>query len=566
MKKSLLVSVALAMTATTVCAQPYAEAIPFGVRPAGKRLAAAVSSQAMKPAKIKAEKKSNYYLRPEGALYLGRDCEKGEMYGPVEICLPGAYDATFRKVSTDGADTYWHLNAWNWDGDLTSVDCTGATTDSYYTDANGNFHLKATFDGGNSLPTLVWATDSFAIGQENPYFGETGTNAFLKYYPQIFSGVDRANRRMLPLTYTTPHMGEVFFGALNNTFLYGGGTFAQDGKTYTATGVYQYFDKPMAPLTVENIYFTAISKGYMPIPQGKELKLQIHDVLEQGGVRIPGENILYELTATSSDVKGIGAVDYDESTSYNASTIIFKNKDANGKTLNMLIDQPFYVVLYGLDQDGIDCGLSGCEIPYYYDNFDPAYGIWNDEAGQPEFFSLYSGTALNVGFTAKYDYCNPMYYGPDENYGIIKVSDDGNTAETVAKGDTFGGVMMKLNSDWYDADGNANYTINGLPDWVKSYEVDTESYAAYEVTVINFKCQPLPADVSGRQCELTVSGYGCQSTYPIVLLQGDAVYNGIHGVTADAAKDGKTYNLAGQGVSDNAKGIVIRNGKKLVVR
>ena len=74
-------------------------------------------------------------------------------------------------------------------------------------------------------------------------------------------------------------------------------------------------------------------------------------------------------------------------------------------------------------------------------------------------------------------------------------------------------------------------------------------------------CDPLPEGVSGRKCELHVQGKTCKSTYPIEVLQGDAEA-GINGVTVNVARDGKTYNIGGQRVADDTKGLVIRNGKK----
>ena len=42
------------------------------------------------------------------------------------------------------------------------------------------------------------------------------------------------------------------------------------------------------------------------------------------------------------------------------------------------------------------------------------------------------------------------------------------------------------------------------------------------------------------------------------------VSDGISNISVDSAKAGKTYNLAGQQVSDSYKGLVIKNGKKYV--
>jgi hypothetical protein len=41
---------------------------------------------------------------------------------------------------------------------------------------------------------------------------------------------------------------------------------------------------------------------------------------------------------------------------------------------------------------------------------------------------------------------------------------------------------------------------------------------------------------------------------------------GISTVTSDTAADGPAYNLSGQQVGEGYKGIVIRNGRKVVIR
>lgn len=567
MEKSLLLS-AFAMIATTVCAQPFAESIPFSARQLGTKLVPFTQSTVQKAVKVATKDKPNYYMRPDGALYWTSD-KKGTMYGSVYMYVQGGTDLAFNKVQAEAGQTYWHLNVYDWYGECTSYDVTGKTSDSYYTDDKGDFHLNMKFDGGNSLPTLTWATDSFTIGEENPYWApntDENPDAFMKYYSQVFAGINIINSRVMPLSFTDDHVSEVYFGGMDNHYTYGSGEYTEsESKKYTATGVYQYFEKPMAPLYVEDIFMPVVSKGYYPIAKGKQLKMQIHDVLEVNGQRIPGENILYELTATEPDVVDMGSLEYDELTSYNAFTLVFKKNNAEGKAEPFVINQPFYVVVYGLDEEGIDCGFEVSLLPKYYKDADGAVGIWKDAANQPDYFSLYEQkAALKVSFTGKFDYCNPVYYGPDENYGIVKVSNDGNTASTIVENsDVYPGIMMKLNGDWTDEDGNANYTITGAADWVKSIEADETTYKDYEVTLLTVKCDALPEGVSGRSCTLTVHGTGVESTYPIEILQGDAVPTAVNGVKVNtSASNNATYNVAGQRVAEGTKGLVIRDGKK----
>ena len=60
-----------------------------------------------------------------------------------------------------------------------------------------------------------------------------------------------------------------------------------------------------------------------------------------------------------------------------------------------------------------------------------------------------------MSYSAKYDYCNPMCFfinGREENYGIVKMDDDGTSGKTLIPGDlVFAGPAIKTNDSWFDA-------------------------------------------------------------------------------------------------------------------
>lgn len=62
---------------------------------------------------------------------------------------------------------------------------------------------------------------------------------------------------------------------------------------------------------------------------------------------------------------------------------------------------------------------------------------------------------------------------------------------------------------------------------------------------------------------LIYSGKSGMNIYDIKFTPAN-VSDGISNISVDSAKAGKTYNLAGQQVSDSYKGLVIKNGKKYV--
>ena len=85
--------------------------------------------------------------------------------------------------------------------------------------------------------------------------------------------------------------------------------------------------------------------------------------------------------------------------------------------------------------------------------------------------------------------------------------------------------------------------------------------------MIWFEAQALPAGETGRWAEVKVkSAFGITAAPSLFILQGDAqVPTGVKAIKFDA--DGKfvaTYNMSGKRVNENAKGIIIRDGKKFI--
>ena len=64
----------------------------------------------------------------------------------------------------------------------------------------------------------------------------------------------------------------------------------------------------------------------------------------------------------------------------------------------------------------------------------------------------------------------------------------------------------------------------------------------------------------------TTAGKKDNVRYTQTVVNTNSVATGIHGVTVDNAKKGVRYNLAGQRVNESYKGVVIENGKKMIVK
>ena len=114
------------------------------------------------------------------------------------------------------------------------------------------------------------------------------------------------------------------------------------------------------------------------------------------------------------------------------------------------------------------------------------------------------------------------------------------------------------------------YYLDELPEWVISVNVDDSNYATEDdrdcLNIVSVTAEPLPAGVEGRQAVCHIVGRGFTSEAQIYINQG-TVETAIKGVTVKDENSkfaGATYNLAGQKVGADYKGIVIENGKKVV--
>lgn len=560
MKNLLLLAVTGAMAVSGMHAQTLTTANKLS-RISKTHLQASTTPSAQAVQAKAAAKKSAFYSRPAGALFWNSD-KMGQMYGFSCMYVPADKDVVFAKNAPSGADLFWHQNTYDWYDEVTTYDRTGQKSDQFYTDEDGNFHLQLGMNYTDALPTLVCGTDSFTLSEENPYFvahSDDNPYGYLFYYPRMYSGMNKANQVIQPLAYTDDHVSSVYYGALSTEYVYGTGTVTVDGTTYTGTGVYQVFEKPMQALWVEDVFLNGLSRT-AGVAKGDSLKMYITNVVtDQSGEQVPGDEVLAELTAVRTNAYGLGAVSFDDNTTGNALSLTFKPVAPSSAVKGFLIDQPFAVTVKGFDHTGVDFGVAACDMPYSYTTLSTAKGIFTDGSGREVAADIYTSNniALQVVFTSKYDYCNGY-----EDYAKVKVSDDGNSC-TNYKYSEFNGAVVLTNGDWKDAEGNDNYTITGLPSWIKKVTVDETTLADYGLLLLYVTAEPLPEGVTGRQCELNLVGKGYTSTNPVEVLQGDATPNAIENVTVrPVAADGKLYNVAGQRVDANYKGIVIQNGKK----
>ena len=246
MKKSLLLAIASTFAVSAMNAQPFAEGVKhFNDAPVAKRLVASVGKAAKK---APAAAKPVYYLSPSGSLFQDYD-RNGQLWGASYLVVPANQWVKFEKAGTAKGPYLWHQNIFDFYGALTSYDRTGQSGSYYRSDADDNFYLKSRFNARDAAPTIICGTDSFTLCEDNAYWLTDNQYASKAYYTKMLAGEDQVARRIQPVAFTDSHVSLIQLGGLESNYVYGTGKLVtEENITYTSTGVYQNFPKPMAPL------------------------------------------------------------------------------------------------------------------------------------------------------------------------------------------------------------------------------------------------------------------------------------------------------------------------------
>ena len=238
------------------------------------------------------------------------------------------------------------------------------------------------------------------------------------------------------------------------------------------------------------------------------------------------------------------------------------------------IDQPFRVKIVGLDEEGVDfgvqrsIGITDEEVWTSEGVFQVYYPDVNETRNH-----YYTGCGLPFGFTAMFDAVEVATSLSSEeqvfeNTNQLKVSPDGKECYVAAGDAALPGVYVYTAQPWTNGDQSEEYYYaENIPDWILSLNIDISYYSSNNVNIIGATCEPLPEGVTGRYAELYIQGRGVKSADPIYVIQGDAEVTGINAVKNEAkAANAATFNMAGQQVNDNFKGLVIKNGRKVVIK
>lgn len=230
---------------------------------------------------------------------------------------------------------------------------------------------------------------------------------------------------------------------------------------------------------------------------------------------------------------------------------------------------------YVEDEEGLSEEVDYIQVA---DEFAIVFEGWNNGSFSAEPVIEYSGDMVNtVSTTSLYvqqpgsenvlgffqNYCKPYVSYKGAMYGWLHTTDSKDIVLPTEGGSAQ--IHVEPYSYARDAEGNPTTALwladeSDQPEWLQiaiSNEVFTQEEISFD---LGFQADALPAGITGRTANLIFEQWGARLA--VTVSQGDAT-----GVSVTVKKlDSKSaaYNLAGQRVNKNYKGLVIKDGRKFM--
>lgn len=476
------------------------------------------------------------FYEPSG-LYLHKGISPSwYAYNASQMYIPADAETSFLNYTQDAVDT------WSWSMDKLD-NSTGEVAETL-TATTANFSINTNPNEVYLQPIL---TASYMGQESDPYQwsvrrGKTGGYVFVGgqmdgqfsdgTYSQI-TKCDPANRVTAASFMGTPTV---------------------NSKNYNLSSLIFYQGKPAAPL-----YFEGISLWVGSFTKTDDFKLTCKIVKV---TRDPET-----LRITMGDVIAQADVDKND--------ITLDEEDASD-VWALLNWNEFSVE----DEEGLSEALPYIQIK---DEFAIVFEGWNNGTFTAKPIIEYTGDMVNTASTTSLyltqegsdaiygffqNYAHPYASFKGAIYGCLHTTD----ATNVTISNTGGQASIHIEPMFSGNDettGNPTTALwlaedsEALPDWLTvgfANETYTETEYSYDLV---FNADALPEGVEGRAAKLTFEQWGAQ--LEVTVTQGTVT--GIE-VTTKTVKTSNTpmFNLAGQRVDKNYKGIVIKNGNKFIVK
>ena len=383
-------------------------------------------------------------------------------------------------------------------------------------------------------------------------------------------------------TTTRDTMGGELFSLTDNYYAYGyfadfgvgtEGSFYGSNRGNTPIGhctrVYQYYPKPIKPLAISKIKFSGYSfnrtdaaASILPFDGDGCLTISI-----LRGDNPNGTDIIAQMKVDNSNIV-LSYYDDEVGATYHEIEATPADADGEGNIVAkpFVVDDEYTLVIDGFSPDKADIGIGNTDQSKVYWDGDrsdtapvrPTHAVYTDGTD----YTMPANNA-RIYFDGCYDVANVI------GSTTLTAPAAGGACTFEASGNTYYGPQVQTSHAYINSvSGEPNYRLENLPEWLTIERCATNNYTSSgswtQVFVVN--AEALPAGLSGRTAQVkVVSDLGACSQV-ITFLQGDAT-----GITtiddkADNTGNAAVYNLAGQRVGADWRGIVVQNGKKLLRR
>lgn len=502
------------------------------------------------------------YPYPAGAFYYGLS-DEGYSYMGIQM-LTGAFDDTeftnyTSKEEADGSFTRLTDVTWDWG---TTEAGEAITPIAEKVDEDGSMIAQAF--GSMKFPTLKY-------GEEPPFDyvvtdEESGTS-----YPSYWTA---GTEGIADFEFSDGNGGtEVYKGTVGNYIpglgmysgFQGGYGFISNKNFYnkenTTTlkpwnntgkkliGFVEYYVKPVSYVYAESVVawftFSGVKDKTKPLG-GKTVKATIYTFTDDGMVEYASA------TATDADVVIV-------SEQYSMCSIEFKFQESDPIMGDVdapiaLPDENFVVMLTGFDDvtgnftsliTSAD-GWSGYGYALLEDGSISTIGYSNDP-DTPQ-------VSLPIGFRAAL----PVATYAEANLPAVLFETEGGEGIGVKSGEKYyyGSIIYTMSpKDMWE-------TVE-KPDWITTVELDDEEVSTYGAMYVSLTAEALPSGTDERSGKVVLEVLGKQVEIP-VYQSPNAL--GVKNVALDKHNASKSaiYNLAGQRVNNDYKGLIIKDGKKMI--
>lgn len=469
-----------------------------------------------------------YYTNPAGTFYYGGKTASGMTIS--YNMLPALTDIVFANKCTDRASATWSINGNAEEGDK-----------------NNDFNYGWVLANG-----YVFYSPTVTVGRNSYTYGENLSRSGLVATEEICEDLSGFNNAM----------GQTYI-AFQDGYSFGvGEDVDDDGNTIVCGDVYQEYKKPLKPFYLSTVSLAYYSESGTPLAEGTTMMLYVFGQDEDGNL----DKLYAAMPVTAANFHPFeggsgtqGRIDVE---------CVVEDEFGFEVAGGIVIDKAFTVLLDGYNQPGVDFGLRMVDISdspldlYHNGGMMPAVMEYYTTDGEFAGGMWYYNPAQNAQYNAEI-YLNGMFdvASVEDSEELIAPAEGGEVYTLIEEELYYPNVFTTL--WWVDEFEVDNYTVEGLPSWITLQEVvsDTDGNLNYNSLILI--ADPLPAGQTGRTAEIRVVSEKGADSGIMTITQGDAT--GITSVKSNSAT-GKSYNLSGRQVKAGEKGLILRDGKKFIVK